>query len=163
MAHELKGQVQGQGLRIGIVVSRFNEFITSRLVQGAREGLTSHRVREEDITIVWVPGSFELPATAQRMARSGRWDALICLGAVIRGETAHYQHVATQAAAGIAAVGLQYDIPVIYGVLTTDTVEQAMERTGAKRGNRGYDAALAALEMVNLNRRLSETAPPDPS
>ena len=162
MAHELKGEVQGQGLRIGIAASRFNEFITSRLVQGAREALASHGVREEDIAIVWVPGSFELPATAQRMARSGRWDALVCLGAVIRGETAHFEHVANQAAAGIAAVARQCDIPVIFGVLTTDTVEQAVERTGAKRGNRGCDAALSAIEMVNLNRRLDQTAPADP-
>lgn len=155
---ELRGALQGQGLKIGIVVSHFNEFITSRLVRGAKEGLLSHGVKEQDITIAWVPGSFELPTVAKAMAKQGRWDALICLGAVIRGETAHFDFVAGEAARGIGAVARKSGTPVIYGVLTTNTLEQAMDRAGAKMGNKGYDSALAALEMVNLLRALGEPA-----
>ena len=154
MAQELKGHDRGEGVRVGIISSRFNEFISARLVSGAMEGLTSRGVLEEDITVVWVPGSFELPVVARRMSRVEQWDALICLGAVIRGETAHFEHVASQAAAGIALVARKASIPVIFGVLTTHTVEQALERSGGGQGNRGHDAARSALEMVNLIREL---------
>ena len=154
MARELKGELQGQGLRIGIVASHFNEFITSRLLQGAREGLADHGVRDEDVTVAWTPGSFELPLVARRIAQRGLWDALICLGTVIRGETAHFDYVAGEAARGIAQVARETGIPVIFGVLTTNTVDQAVERAGAKRGNKGYEAALSAIEMANLLRCL---------
>jgi len=152
MVRELKGHLQGRGLRIGIVVSRFNEPVTSRLLQGAREGLSAHGVRDEDVTVAWVPGSFEIPLVAKRLAQRGDFDAVICLGAVIRHETDHYRYVAEQAARGIADVGRETGVPVIFGVLTTDTEEQAMARAGGKEGNKGYDAALAAIEMANLLR-----------
>ena len=149
---ELKGHLQGKGLRIGIVVSRFNEPVTSRLLQGAKEGLSEHGVRDQDVTVAWVPGSFEIPLVAKRLAQRGDFDAVICLGAVIRHETDHYRYVAEQAARGIADVGRETGVPMIFGVLTTDTEEQAMERAGGKQGNKGYDATLAAIEMANLLR-----------
>ena len=154
MTKELRGGLEGQGVRIGLVVSRFNEFITNRLLDGAKDALNRHGVRDENITIVWVPGSFEIPLSAQRMAGSGRYDAVVCLGAVIKGETAHYQHVAGQAAKGIANASISTGTPVIFGLLTTDTVGQAVNRAGGKQGNKGYDAAVTAIEMANLVRAL---------
>ena len=145
-----EGELSGQGLTLAIVVARFNEFVTRRLLEGAREALASHGVREEDVDVVWVPGSFELPIAARRLARSGRYRAVICLGAVIRGETPHFEYVSEAAARGIARVGLETGVPAAFGVITANTLEQAMERSGGKIGNKGYDAALTALEMANL-------------
>ncbi len=150
----MRGDLRGQGLRVGIVVARFNDFITSRLLDGAKAALSSHGVRDEDITIASVPGSFEIPLTAKKLAGSGRFDAVICLGAVIRGETDHYEHVAGEAAKGISAVALATGVPTIFAVLTTDTVEQAINRAGGKQGNSGYSAGVAAIEMANLMRAL---------
>ena len=154
MTQEVRGDLRGQGLRVGVVVARFNDFITSRLLDGARAALSSHGVRDEDITIASVPGSFEIPLTAKKMAGSGRFDAVICLGAVIKGETDHYEHVAGEAAKGISAVALATGVPTIFAVLTTDTVEQAINRAGGKQGNSGYSAGVAAIEMANLMRAL---------
>lgn len=145
---EYIGQVQGKGLRIGIVVSRFNETITHTLLSGALDGLKRHGVDAEDIVVAWVPGAFDIPVVAQKMAESGKYDALISLGAVIRGETPHFDYVAGQAAAGIARISLDTGIPVIFGVLTTNTVDQAMERAGSH--NKGYEVALNAIEMVRV-------------
>lgn len=150
----MRGDLRGQGLRVGVVVARFNDFITSRLLEGAKAALSSHGVRDEDITIASVPGSFEIPLTAKKLAGSGRFDAVICLGAVIRGETDHYEHVAGEAAKGISAVALATGVPTIFAVLTTDTVEQAINRAGGKQGNSGYSAGVAAIEMANLLRAL---------
>ncbi|MFC1935421.1 6,7-dimethyl-8-ribityllumazine synthase [Chloroflexota bacterium] len=152
MVRELKGTLQGRWLRIGIVASRFNESVTSRLLQGAREGLLVHGVRDQDVTVAWVPGSFEIPVVAKRLAQRVDLDAVVCLGAVIRHETDHYRYIAGEAARGIAQVARETGVPVIFGVLTTDTEEQAIERAGGKEGNKGYDAALAAIEMANLLR-----------
>ncbi len=154
MTQEVRGDLRGQGLRVGIVVARFNDFITSRLLDGAKAALSSHGVRDEDITIASVPGSFEIPLTAKKLAGSGRFDAVICLGAVIKGETDHYEHVAGEAAKGISAVALATGVPTIFGVLTTDTLEQAINRAGGKQGNSGYSAGVAAIEMANLLRAL---------
>ncbi len=154
MARELRGEANGQGLRVGIVVARYNPMVTSRLLQGAKEALIEHGVREEDVDIAWVPGSFEIPLVAKKMAESGRYAALICLGAVIKGESAHFEHVAGQAARGIASVSLETGVPAAFGVLTTYNLDQALQRAGGKEGNKGYDAALAALEMANLLRNL---------
>ena len=148
----LKGGLDGQGLKIAIVISRFNHFVTSKLLQGASEALLTHGLDEKDISAVWVPGSFEVPLAAQELARSGGWDAVVCLGAVIRGETAHFDYVAGEAARGVASASRETGIPMTFGILTADTEEQALERAGGSRGNRGYDAALAAMEMVNLLR-----------
>ena len=154
MTQEVRGDLRGQGLRVGVVVARFNDFITSRLLDGAKAALSSHGVRDEDISIASVPGSFEIPLTAKKLAGSGRFDAVICLGAVIRGETDHYEHVAGEAAKGISAVALATGVPTIFAVLTTDTVEQAINRAGGKQGNSGYSAGVAAIEMANLLRAL---------
>ncbi len=154
MTQEVRGDLRGQGLRVGVVVARFNDFITSRLLDGAKAALSSHGVRDEDVTIASVPGSFEIPLTAKKLAGSGRYDAVICLGAVIRGETGHYEHVADEAANGISAVALATGVPTIFGVLTTETVEQAINRAGGKQGNSGYSAGVAAIEMANLLRAL---------
>lgn len=151
---EVTGGRQGQGLRVGVVVARFNEFITRRLLEGCQEALRRHGVRPEDVTVAWVPGSFELPLAAQTMARSGSYDAIVCLGCVVRGETAHFDYVAGSAASGVAQAALATGVPVIFGVLTTNTMEQAMERSGGRLGNRGYDGAVAAIEMADLLRRL---------
>ena len=140
--------------RFGIVAARFNQFIVQKLVDGAREGLLSHGVSEDAIDLVWVPGSFEIPAVARRLAESKNYAAVICLGAVIKGETDHYEYVAGNAAGGVAQVALNSSVPVIFGILTCQTVEQAMDRAGGKAGNKGFDAALAALEMVNLMKQL---------
>ena len=157
MSRELKGDLQGEGLKIGLVVARFNEFITSRLLEGAEASLASHGVKDDDVTVASVPGSFELPLIAKKMTESGSYDAVICLGAVIRGETDHYEHVAGEAAKGVAAAAASTGVPVIFGVLTTDTVEQAINRAGGKQGNTGYNAGIAAIEMANLVRALDSS------
>lgn len=150
MPKELKGDLNGQGLRVGIVVARFNEVITKLLLNGALETLTRCGVRDADITVAWVPGSFELPVVARAFAKSGRCDAVICLGAVIRGETTHYDMVAGQAQSGAGAVGMDTGIPTVFGVLTTENMEQAINRAGGKSGNMGANAALAALETASV-------------
>ncbi|MEE0209264.1 MAG: 6,7-dimethyl-8-ribityllumazine synthase [Enterocloster sp.] len=150
----LEGQVVARELKVGIVAARFNEFIVSKLVAGARDGLLRHDVKDEDIDLAWVPGAFEIPLIASKMAKSGKYDAVICLGAVIRGATSHYDYVCSEVSKGIASVSLTSDIPVMFGVLTTDNIEQAIERAGTKAGNKGYDCALGAIEMVNLVRQL---------
>ena len=152
----IEGLLTGRGRRIGIVVARFNEFISGKLLDGARDGLVRHEVAEDDIEVAWVPGSFEIPLMAQRMARSGRYDAVICLGAVIRGATPHFDYVAAEVSKGIANVALATGVPVIFAVLTTDTIEQAIERAGTKAGNKGFDAALTALEMANVLAQIEQ-------
>ena len=154
MSRELQGELNGAGLRIGIIVARFNDFFTSKLQEGAMTALTRPGVRDEDITVLSVPGSFEIPLVAKKMAESGRYEAVICLGAVIRGETDHYEHVAGEAAKGIANAAMATGVPVIFGVLTTDTVDQAINRSGGKQGNMGYNAGLTAIEMANLVRAM---------
>jgi 6,7-dimethyl-8-ribityllumazine synthase len=149
-----EGKLVSGEIKVGIVAARFNEFITSRLLSGAVDGLTRHGVREEDIHTAWVPGAFEIPLIASRMAKSGKYDAVICLGAVIRGATTHYDYVCNEAAKGIAMVSLETGVPVMFGVLTTENIEQAIERAGSKAGNKGYDCALGAIEMVNLIREI---------
>jgi 6,7-dimethyl-8-ribityllumazine synthase len=158
MAREFSGNIDGTGLRVGVVVAQFNEAITSRLLDGARDALTKHGVREDAITIVSVPGSLELPQAAQRMARSGGWDALVTLGCVIKGETAHFEYVSSESARGVADVARAFDIPVMFGVLTTYTTDQAMARSGGALGNRGFDCALAAIKMATLYRQIDESA-----
>ena len=150
----LEGKVGAREIKVGIVAARFNEFIVSKLVAGARDGLLRHDVKDEDIDLAWVPGAFEIPLIASKMAKSGKYDAVICLGAVIRGATSHYDYVCSEVSKGIASVSLTSDIPVMFGVLTTDNIEQAIERAGTKAGNKGYDCALGAIEMVNLVRQL---------
>lgn len=150
----LEGNLVSKEIRIGIVVARFNEFITSKLLGGAMDGLLRHNVAEDDIHVVWVPGAFEIPLVASKMAKSGKYDAVICLGAVIRGATSHYDYVCNEVSKGVASISLENDIPVMFGVLTTDNIEQAIERAGSKAGNKGYDCALGAIEMVNLLREI---------
>lgn len=150
----LEGKLVAQDMKVGIVAARFNEFITSKLLSGAIDGLVRHGVKEADITTAWVPGAFEIPLIAGKMAKSGKYDAIICVGAVIRGATSHYDYVCNEVSKGIAQVALQSDIPVLFGVVTTDTIEQAIERAGTKAGNKGYDCALSAVEMVNLIQQL---------
>ena len=150
----LEGKVVAKEIKVGIVAARFNEFIVSKLVAGARDDLLRHDVKDEDIDLAWVPGAFEIPLIASKMAKSGKYDAVICLGAVIRGATSHYDYVCSEVSKGIANVSLSSDIPVMFGVLTTDNIEQAIERAGTKAGNKGYDCALGAIEMVNLVRQL---------
>ena len=146
-----EGKVVAQkNFKIGIVAARFNEFISSKLVSGAMDGLLRHNVEEQNIDIAWVPGAFEIPIIASKMAKSGKYDAIICLGAVIRGTTSHYDYVCSEVSKGIATISLNSGIPVMFGVLTTDNIEQAIERAGTKAGNKGYDCALGAIEMVNL-------------
>jgi 6,7-dimethyl-8-ribityllumazine synthase len=156
MARELSGNVDGTGLRVGLVVAQFNETITSRLLTGARDALSRHGVREDSITIISVPGAFELPQAARRMARTGLWDALVTLGCVIKGETAHFEYVSGESARGVAGVALAFDIPVMYGVLTTYDTDQAMARSGGALGNRGFDWALAAIKMATLYRQIDQ-------
>ncbi|MCX8032877.1 MAG: 6,7-dimethyl-8-ribityllumazine synthase [Thermoleophilia bacterium] len=151
-----QGHLNGQGLRFGVVVSRFNEFITSRLLAGAKDCLARHGVEAKDVEVAWVPGSMEIPLIAKKMAQTGKYDAVICLGAVIRGSTPHFEYVAAEVAKGVAHVMLETGLPIAFGVLTTDTIEQAVERAGTKAGNKGWDAALSALEMANLARALSQ-------
>ena len=146
----LEGKLTAEGLRIGIVAARFNEFITNKLLGGAVDALVRHGAKEADITLAWVPGAFEIPLAAQKMAGSGKFDAVICLGAVIRGSTPHFDYVAGEVTKGVAQVTLQTGVPTIFGVLTTENIEQAIERAGTKAGNKGFDAAMTAIEMANL-------------
>lgn len=154
----IQGNLTAEGLKIGIAASRFNEFIVSRLIGGAEDGLLRHGAAAESIDLVWVPGAFELPFAAQKLALSGRYDAVICLGAVIRGSTSHYDLVCAEVSKGIASVGLSSQVPVIFGVVTTDTIEQAIERAGTKAGNKGFDAAVSAIEMANLMKAMNSEA-----
>lgn len=150
----LEGKLVAEGIKVGIVVGRFNEFIGSKLLGGAVDGLVRHGVDEDDITVAWVPGAFEIPLIAKKMAATEKYDAIICLGAVIRGATSHYDYVCNEVSKGIASVSLESGIPVLFGVVTTDNIEQAIERAGTKAGNKGYDCALSAVEMVNLIRNI---------
>lgn len=152
--HTFEGKLVSQNIRVGIVAARFNEFIVNKLVGGAMDALLRHDVREENIDLAWVPGAFEIPLIAKKMAESGKYDAVICLGAVIRGATSHYDLVCNEAAKGIAHVSLDSGVPVLFGVVTTENIEQAIERAGSKAGNKGYDSAMAAIEMVNLVRAI---------
>ena len=145
---------EGKDMRIGIVASRFNEFITTKLLGGATDALLRHGVKDDDITVAWVPGAFEIPLIAEKMAQSKKYDAVICVGAVIRGNTSHYDYVCSEVSKGIAQVSLANDLPVMFGVLTTDTIEQAIERAGTKAGNKGFECAQGAIEMVNLIREI---------
>jgi 6,7-dimethyl-8-ribityllumazine synthase len=154
MPKMVQGELNAKGLKFGIISSRFNDFITARLLDGAMDGLLRHGAAEADIEVVRVPGAFEIPLAAQRMARAKKYDAVICLGAVIRGATPHFEYVSSEVSKGVAAVSLDAGIPVIFGVLTTDTIEQAIERAGTKSGNKGWDAALSAVEMANLMKQL---------
>ncbi len=151
---QLQGNLSAEGLKFCIIASRFNDFITSRLLDGAFDGLVRNGAKDGDLTVVRVPGAFEIPVTAKIAASSGKYDAVICLGAVIRGATPHFDYVSAEVSKGVAAVGMEAKIPVIFGVLTTDSIEQAIERAGAKSGNKGFDAAVAAIEMVNLFKAL---------
>lgn len=150
----IEGNLVAENVKIGIVAARFNEFIVSKLISGAVDGLKRHNVKEEDITLAWVPGAFEIPMIASKMAKSGKYDAVICLGAVIRGSTTHYDYVCSEVSKGIAHVSLETGVPVMFGVLTTENIEQAIERAGTKAGNKGYDCALGAIEMIHLGRQL---------
>lgn len=151
----LEGKVVApEGMKVGIVASRFNEIIVNKLLGGAVDGLVRHGVEEENITAAWVPGAFEIPLTALQMARSGKYDAVVCVGAVIRGDTSHYDYVCNEVSKGVAQAGLTTGVPVLFGVVTTENIEQAIARAGSKAGNKGYDCALSAIEMVNLMRQL---------
>lgn len=150
----LEGNVVASGIKVGMVAARFNEFIVSKLVSGAEDACVRHGVNSDDIELVWVPGAYEIPLVAKKMAKSGKYDAVICLGAVIKGSTSHYDYVCAEVSKGIASVSLETEIPVIFGVLTTDNIEQAIERAGTKAGNKGYDVACTAIEMVNLMKNM---------
>ena len=151
----LEGKVVApEGMKVGIIASRFNSFIVEKLLEGAVDGLIRHGVEENNISAVWVPGAFEIPVVAQKMAESGKYDAVICVGAVIRGSTSHYELVVNETAKGIAQAGMKSGVPVMFGVITTENIEQAIERAGSKAGNKGYDCALGAIEMVNVMRQL---------
>ena len=152
----VEGFLQGEGKRFALVVGRFNDFVTGRLVDGAMDALHRHGVKEEDITMTWVPGAFEIPMVANKLARTESFDAVICLGAVIRGGTPHFDYVCAEVSKGVAAVSMNTGIPTIFGVITTDTIEQAIERAGTKAGNKGWDAAVSAIEMADLNAKLTE-------
>lgn len=157
MGKPFEGMLLGKGLKFGLAVSRFNEFITKKLVEGAQDALLRHGVSGDDIDIAWVPGSFELPLAAQKLAQTKRYDAIICLGAVIRGGTPHFDYIAAEVTKGIAQVGLASGLPVIYGIVTADTLEQAIERAGTKEGNQGFKAATSAIEMANLVKSIGGT------
>lgn len=150
-----EGNLVSEDIKVGIIATRFNEFIVSKLLDGAIDGLKRHNVKETDIEVAWVPGAFEIPLIASKMAKCGKYDAVICLGAVIRGTTSHYDYVCSEVSKGIATVSLSSDIPVMFGVLTTENIEQAIERAGTKAGNKGYDCAVSAIEMVNLIKAIS--------
>ena len=150
----LEGNLVAQNIKVALVASRFNEFIVSKLISGAVDGLKRHNVTEDDITLAWVPGAFEIPLIASKLAKTGKYDAVICLGAVIRGATSHYDYVCNEVSKGVAHVSLETGIPVLFGVLTTDNIEQAIERAGTKAGNKGYDCALSAIEMINLSKQI---------
>ena len=149
-----EGNLVSKDIKVGIVVARFNEFITSKLLGGAMDGLLRHDVKESDIDVAWVPGAFEIPVVAQKMAMSGKYDAVICVGAVIRGATSHYELVVNETTKGIAQVGMRAGIPVLFGVIATENIEQAIERSGSKAGNKGYECALGAIEMVNVMKQV---------
>lgn len=151
-----EGQFVAKGLKFGIVASRFNEFITSKLVEGALDALRRHGASDDDISLAWVPGAFEIPAVAKKMAESGKYDAVICLGALIRGATPHFDYIAAEASKGVAQVGMMTGVPAIFGVITTDSIEQAIERAGTKAGNKGFAAAESAIEMANLLGSMNE-------
>ncbi len=155
MSKLFEGMLLGKGLKFGLVLSRFNEFITTKLLEGARDALIRHGVSEEGIDIAWVPGAFEIPLAAKKLAETRNYDAVICLGAVIRGATPHYEYIAAEVSKGIAKVGLETGVPVIFGVLTTETLEQAIERAGTKAGNEGFKSAMTAIEMANLVKSIS--------
>jgi len=157
MGKTFEGQLIGEGFRFVVVVSRFNEFITGKLLEGARDALLRHGVADDDVDVAWTPGAFEIPLAARRLAGSGRYDAVICLGAVIRGATPHFDYVANEVAKGVAAVGMDTGVPILFGVLTVDTIEQAIERAGTKAGNKGFAAAVSAIEMVSLLRNLPQS------
>lgn len=154
MGKQYEGNLVGEGLKFALVVSRFNEFITGKLLAGAKDALTRHGVKEEDIEMAWTPGSFEIPLAAKKMAQTGKYDAVICLGAVIRGGTPHFDYIAAEVSKGVANVGLEVGLPITFGVITADTLEQAIERSGSKMGNAGFNAAVNAIEMVNLLKNL---------
>lgn len=154
MMYKIEGTLLAEGMKFAIVAARFNEFIVGKLIHGAEDALLRHGAAEEHITLAWVPGAFEIPVVAKEMARSGKYDAVICLGAVIRGSTSHYEYVCNEVSKGIAQTSLELGIPIAFGVLTTETIEQAVERAGTKAGNKGYDAAVSAIEMVDLMRKL---------
>ncbi len=149
-----EGKLVSEGIKVGIVAARFNEFITSKLLGGAVDALTRENVNEDDIDVAWVPGAFEIPLVASKMAKSGKYDAIICLGAVIRGSTSHYDYVCAEVSKGVAQVSLNEGLPVMFGVLTTDTIEQAIERAGTKAGNKGFECGQGAIEMVNVIRQI---------
>ena len=151
-----EGKLISKGIRVGIVAARFNEFIVSKLLSGCQDGLLRHGVKDEDIAVAWVPGAFEIPLAAQAMAKSGKYDAVIALGAVIRGATSHYDYVCAEVSKGVAQAALSTGVPVLFGVLTTDTIEQAIERAGTKAGNKGAECAQGAIEMVNLFRAMEQ-------
>lgn len=152
MAHIYEGTLVSEGLKYGIVVARFNEFITSKLLTGSLDALKRHGVQDDEVSVAWVPGAFEIPFVAQKMAESGKYDAVITLGTVIRGSTSHYDYVCNEVAKGVAAIGLKTGVPTIFGVVTTENIEQAIERAGTKAGNKGWDAAISAIEMANLTK-----------
>lgn len=152
--HKIEGKLAANGMKFGIVASRFNEFIVSKLIGGAEDALLRHGADENNITLAWVPGAFEIPTAAKQMALSGKYDAVICLGAVIRGATSHYDYVCNEVSKGIAHVSLETGVPVMFGIVTTENIEQAVERAGTKAGNKGFDAAVSAIEMVDLMKKL---------
>jgi len=154
MSKPIEGMLVGKGLKFGLVISRFNDFITRRLVEGAEDALVRHGVKADDIDLAWVPGAFEVPVVAKKLAQTGRYDAVICLGAVIRGATPHFDYISAEVTKGIAMVGLETGLPVIYGMITADTIEQAIERAGTKEGNEGFKAASTAIEMANLLKNI---------
>ena len=154
MANIIEGYIRGKGLKFGIVVARFNEFITNKLLDGALDTLRRHETADADIEVAWVPGAFEIPVVAKKMAESGKYDAMICLGAVIRGSTTHYDYVCNEVSKGVAQVGMQTGVPTLFGVLTTENIEQAIERAGTKAGNKGADCAMGAMEMASLLKKI---------
>jgi 6,7-dimethyl-8-ribityllumazine synthase len=154
MAKHYEGILIGEGLKFAVVVSRFNEFITTRLLEGAKDALSRHGVEEKDVSVAWTPGCFEIPLIAKKLAQSGQYDSVICLGAVIRGETPHFEYVASEVTKNIGKVGLDTGLPLIYGIITADTLEQAIQRAGTKEGNKGFLAAISAIEMANLTKSI---------
>lgn len=154
---EIKGDLVVKGKKFAIIVSRFNEFISSKLLEGSIDALTRHGAGENDMTVVWVPGSFEIPPVAQKLARSKKYDALICLGAVLRGDTPHFDYISSEVSKGIAKVSLDEGVPCVFGIITADTLEQAIERAGTKSGNKGRDAAASAIELVNLYSKIADS------
>ena len=155
MNKQYTGVLLGEGLRFGVVVSRFNEFITVRLLEGAKDALIRHGVKEEDVEVAWTPGAFEIPLIAKKMAESGRYNAVVCLGAVIRGGTPHFEYIASEVTRGLGRVGLDTGVPITFGIITADTLEQAIERAGTKEGNLGFKAAMSAIEMANLSKSIA--------